>query len=361
MPYDNEYNKMLSNEVDALNRKFLLNEKMTLDPRSMVSFEGSGKLEGGFLGFLAKALVPMILPKILGNGMAGGASYECDDSMSEKEEEDQEEGKGMAGGAMYNTMRDKMEGMGKASKPYKKQSEDKYSCGMGMAGGSAFGVGVGSVRDTGEGETVGKNLGMGKSGGKKRGRKSKMGAGKLEIIHHSEGAGVAGGKKRGRKPKMAGKGVISNLGIPIISNIAGLFGLGASGAGASGGARSDPLRPEQFYPKVLAQTAPSADKSVPPAGIVDSAQNIGSSLSGFGKKGKGRSGGVRRQTKKDKEDEKLAMEIKGLKDKEGKGKSGGRKANPWMELMAKVRKEHPELKGVKAVADYIKKNNLYKK
>ena len=358
MPYDNEYNKMLSNEVDALNRKFLLNEKMTLDPKSMASFEGSGKLSGGFLGALAGALLPMILPKILGNGMAGGANCECEseDSMSEKEE-DIQEGKGMAGGAMYNTMRDKMEGMGKASKAYKKKSEDKYSCGMGMAGGSAFGIGDGSIRDTGEGDTDAKNLGMGKSGGKKRGRKSKMGAGKLEIIHHSEG-----GKKRGRKPKMAGKGVISNLGIPIISNIAGLFGLGASGAGVAGGARSDPLRPEQFYPKVLAQTAPSADKAVPPAGVVDSAQNIGSSLSGFGKKGKGRSGGVRKQNKKDKEDEKLAMEIKGLKDKEGKGKSGGRKKlSPWLEVVAKVRKEKPELKKIKDISEYIYKNGLYKK
>jgi hypothetical protein len=347
MPYENEYNQNLANEVDALNRKFLLNEKMTLDPKSMAEFSGSGKLSGGFLGALAGAVLPMLLGKLGG----GAHKCECDEeSLSDEEEEVQEgqEGKGMSGGAMYNTMRDKMEGMGKASKAYKKQSEDKYNCGMGMSGGSAFGVGVGSVRDTGEGVTDGQNLGMGKSGGKKRGRKSKMGAGVA-------GAGVAGaglnllpklakamkgGKKRGRKPKaMEGAGIISDLGIPLISNVAGLFGLGQSG-----GARSDPFRPEKFYPKVLAQTAPTADKSVPPAGIVDSAQNIGSNLSGFGKKGR------RKQSKKDKEDEKLGM-----------GKSGGRKSNPWMDLMAKVRKEHPELKGVKAVAEYIKKNNLYKK
>ena len=345
MPYENEYNQRLANDVDALNRKFLLNEKMTLDPKVMSEFSGSGKLSGGFLGALAGAVLPMVLGKLMGNGLAGGAHIceceskkkcKCDEledeeeSLSDEEVEDEEKmkGEGLAGGAMYNTMRDKMEGMGKASKLYKKQSEDKYSCGMGMSGGSAFGIGVGSVRDTGEGLTDGQNLGMGKSGGKKRGRKSKMGSGLA-------GAGVAGGKKRGRKSKkMEGSGIISDLGIPLISNVAGLFGLGKSG-----GARSDPFRPEKFQPKVLAQTAPTADKSVPPAGIVDSAQNIGSNLSGMGRKKGG----------------------KKMSSKKVSPKKGGKKANPWMELMAKVRKEHPELKGVKAVADYIKKNGLYKK
>jgi hypothetical protein len=344
MPYNNDYNEKIAENINALNRKYILNEEYTLDPKLMAQFSGSGKgkLEGGFLGALAGAVLPMVLGKLMGNGMAGGMKH-SEESMSDEEEEVQEkevkEGEGLAGGAMYNSMRDKMEGMGKASKAYKKQSEDKFNCGMGMSGGSAFGVGVGSVGDTGEGVTDAKNLSMGKSGGKKRGRKSKMGAGvsgagKLEIVHHSEGAGVAGGKKRGRRSKKEGAGFISDLGIPLISNVAGLFGLGASG-----GARSDPIRPEKFYPKVLAQTAPNADKSVPPAGIIDSAQNIGSNMSGMGKKKGGKS----------------------MLAKPKEVKAGGKKANPWMELMAKVRKERPELKGVKAVADFIKKNNLYKK
>lgn len=332
MPYNNDYNEKIAENINALNRKYILNEEYTLDPKLMAQFSGSGKgkLEGGFLGALAGAVLPMVLGKLMGNGMAGGMKH-SEESMSDEEEEVQEkevkEGEGLAGGAMYNSMRDKMEGMGKASKAYKKQSEDKFNCGMGMSGGSAFGVGVGSVGDTGEGVTDAKNLSMGKSGGKKRGRKSKMGAG-------VSGAGVAGGKKRGRRSKKEGAGFISDLGIPLISNVAGLFGLGASG-----GARSDPIRPEKFYPKVLAQTAPNADKSVPPAGIIDSAQNIGSNMSGMGKKKGGKS----------------------MLAKPKEVKAGGKKANPWMELMAKVRKERPELKGVKAVADFIKKNNLYKK
>lgn len=378
MPYDNEYNKNVSNEIDAMNRKFLLNEKMTLDPKSMVNSEG--KLSGGFLGALAGAVLPMLLGKLMGNGYSGG-KCECDShSESDKEEgeegEEEKEGKGMSGGAMYNTMRDKLEGTGKASKKYKKQSEDKYNCGMGMAGGSAFGVGVGSVRDTGEGETYGQNL----MPAKKRGRKSKMGSGvsggmfsnlkqkmeatkrqkiekygdgpvpnPIEVLAKKAIASYAeankpkeGGKKRGRKPKtMEGAGIISDMGIPLISNIAGMFGLGKSG-----GSRSDPLRPEKFFPKVLEQSAPTASKAVPPAGLFDQSLNIGSNMSGMGKskklKGRGPSGG--------------------MKNLKGMGPSGGaKKVNPWMELMAKVRKEHPELKGVKAVAEYIKKNNLYKK
>lgn len=377
MPYENDYNEKIANDIDAINNKFLLNEKMTIDPKSMVN--SKGKLSGGFLGTLAGALLPLIISKLSGNGYSGAGYSGGGDEDDEESLYDEEVGTGYSGGSMYNNMRDKLEGRGKAYKAYKKQSEDKYACGMGMAGGSAFGIGVGNVRDTGEGVTDSKNLGMGMTGGvKKRGRKSKMGSGLagggvisdlgIPVISNiaglfglgSAGAGVAGGKKRGHKSKkMKGSGVISDLGIPIISNVAGLFGLGHSGGGVAGGARSDPFRPEKFYPKVLEQTAPSADKAVPPVGIVETSQNIGSSLSGFGKKGKGRSrggvaGGMKRQTKKDKEDEKLGIEMK-VKNKVGK------KTNPWMELMSKVRKEHPHLKGVKAVIGYIKAHNLYKK
>ena len=102
-----------------------------------------------------------------------------------------------------------------------------------------------------------------------------------------------------------------------------------------------------------------------------------------------------RQTKKDKEHEKLGEELKQMDDKvkdndtikdimegvaklkKGKGgmsdrKVGGgsimvggekkeRKPNPYLTLMKKVLKEHPELKGVKQGAKYIKDNNLYQK
>lgn len=40
---------------------------------------------------------------------------------------------------------------------------------------------------------------------------------------------------------------------------------------------------------------------------------------------------------------------------------GGKKVNAWQETIQKVKKAHPELKGLKAITKYIKDNNLYKK
>lgn len=391
MPYDNDYNQRVANEIDSMNRKYVLNQDITLSHPAMAKFSGSGKLEGGFLGALAGAVLPMVLNSLMGKGYSGGANCECESVeslQSDSENEDSEkEGKGMSGGAMYNHMRDKMEGMGKASKDYKKQSEEKYMCGLGMSGGSAFGAQQGSVRDTGEGVVVPKNI-MGSA--KKRGRKSKMGSGlsggapnkdqalgflarltkdadkdavvkildelqlldKSGIVHKMKERFESGefsleeskkalgmylrrfaGYRGGRKKKMEGAGIISDLGIPIVSNLAGMFGLGKSG-GARGG--ENPIKPETFYPKHLGKSAVSADKSVPADVVPMMDKNVlrGSNMSGMGKK---------------------------KASKKASPKAGGKKANPWMELMAKVRKEHPELKGVKAVADYIKKNNLYKK
>ena len=49
------------------------------------------------------------------------------------------------------------------------------------------------------------------------------------------GYGKSGGVKRYRKHALAGSGFISDLGIPVISGLAGMFGLGKSGGGKSGG------------------------------------------------------------------------------------------------------------------------------
>jgi vacuolar-type H+-ATPase subunit H len=49
------------------------------------------------------------------------------------------------------------------------------------------------------------------------------------------GYGKSGGVKRYRKKTMSGNGFISDLGIPVISGLAGMFGLGKSGGGKSGG------------------------------------------------------------------------------------------------------------------------------
>jgi hypothetical protein len=328
MPYLNEYNEKLANDINALNREYVLNESVTLDPRSQAGFTGGAKLSGGFLGAIASALLPSLLPMVLGK-LTGQGKLKIEHYASDSDSECENK----KGGSMYNSMRDNLEGSGMASKDYKHQSEDKYNCGMGRSGGSAYGLGEGSLRDTGEGVTDSQLLQLGE-GKKKRGRKSKMGTGK------------------------SGGGIISNMGIPVISGLAGLFGLGRSGGKKmlsktqdvplsygstvpkSGGALGSKKKVNTFEPKILAQTAPTSTKAVSPVGVVDKALNIGSNMSGMGKK-RGRK-----------------SKMEGNSDKMC---GSAKKSNPWMQLMAKVRKEHPELKGVKAVIAYIKQHNLYKK
>jgi hypothetical protein len=378
MPYLNEYNEKLANDINALNREYVLNESVTLDPRSQAGFTGGAKLSGGFLGAIASALLPSLLPMVLGK-LTGQGKLKVDyDSDSDSECENKK------GGSMYNSMRDNLEGSGMASKDYKYQSEEKYNCGMGKSGGSSYGLGEGSLRDTGEGVTDSQLLQLGE-GKKKRGRKSKMGAGK------------------------SGGGIISNMGIPVISGLAGLFGLGRSGGvmppmepvavprkrmlsktqdvplsygstvPQSGGALGRKRKVNTFEPKILAQTAPTSTKAVSPVGVVDKALNIGSNLSGFGKKrgrkskmeGNGIISGLNIPVvsglaglfglgKKGKKKSQHQMPDGSMMD-DDKMCGSAKKSNPWMQLMAKVRKEHPELKGVKAVIAYIKQHNLYKK
>jgi len=316
MPYLNEYNEKLANDINALNREYVLNESVTLDPRSQAGFTGGAKLSGGFLGAIASALLPSLLPMVLGK-LTGQGKLKVDyDSDSDSENK--------KGGSMYNSMRDNLEGSGMASKDYKHQSEEKYNCGMGRSGGSSYGLGEGSLRDSGEGVTDGQLLQLGE-GKKKRGRKSKMGAGK------------------------------------------------------SGGALGRKTKVNTFEPKVLAQTAPTSTKAVSPVGVVDKALNIGSNMSGMGKKrgrkskmeGNGILSGLNIPVisglaglfglgKKGKKKSQHQMPDGSMMDDE-KMCGSAKKSNPWMQLMAKVRKEHPELKGVKAVIAYIKQHNLYKK
>ena len=47
--------------------------------------------------------------------------------------------------------------------------------------------------------------------------------------------------------------------------------------------------------------------------------------------------------------------------KKASPKAGGKKTNRWMDLIKKVKSENPQLKGLKQIVEYIKKNNLYKK
>ena len=180
--------------------------------------------------------------------------------------------------------------------------------------------------------------------------------------------------KKGQGKKKEGKG--------ILSGIVGMLGLGASGGAEAevkeGGSAF--MTPQEKVDRIVqngGNMVPVAEKRI-----------IG-----------GKKRGRKPKSNKGKEDEKLAMEVKGLKDNEMKGSgiisgiigalglgkegegakeykkkggrkllskeemppsqmSGGKKANPWMTHLANFRKDHPEFKGKKLMEEAKKE---YKK
>ena len=93
MPYDNDYNQRLAGDINSLNRKYILNEDITLSHPAMARFSGSGnqKLEGGFLGALAGAVLPMVLNSIMGKGQSGGGKCKCEYETDSEDEPLEEE------------------------------------------------------------------------------------------------------------------------------------------------------------------------------------------------------------------------------------------------------------------------------
>jgi hypothetical protein len=203
MPYDNEYNRMVADDVMRLNKKYMEHEKIT----------GQG-MSGGFLGALAGMILPQIVGAVANKVLGNGRACECPDDVAECECGDAHQagegvsgGSGFASGTMMDTGFDRTIGAGVSAgvRRYKKKS---------MAG----------CGSTGAGSTGGASCcGTGASGGRKKGKGS-TGAG-------STGAGASGGRKKG-------SGIISSLGIPLISNVAGMFGLGSTGAGSTGAGAS---------------------------------------------------------------------------------------------------------------------------
>ncbi len=82
-----------------------------------------------------------------------------------------------------------------------------------------------------------------------------------------------------------------------------------------------------------------------------------------GAKKKGRPSKALKESRKEDKQEQMKEELGDIKKitKIVKGKGKVEPSNNWKELLKTVAKEHPELKGLKAVIEYIKDNNLYSK
>lgn len=182
-------------------------------------------------------------------------------------------------------------------------------------------------------------------------------------------------KPERKKREKTAKPKIKKSGKGLLSGIVGMLGLGKEEV-KEGGAVN--MSPQDKLNKIIQE-----------GGSMIAQEQVKRSIGG---KKRGRK--PKAQTNKDKEDEKMSMEIKGLKDnetkkgsgiisgiigalglgKEGEGakeykKKGGRKlltkaemppsqmsgngkkANPWMSHLAAFRKEHPEFKGKKLMEE----------
>lgn len=181
-------------------------------------YEGEGKMHGGFWGALATLAAPL-LGKLLGQGKMTKEGH--DEFMSEVRKriaDDKEEGEMTYLGKkqMEDMLKDPAV-MRKAMKQKSVQGQiEKGKKGKKQEAARAM-VEMSQGQDEEAAQTLKKMRGKGKMKG--CGNMQRMvGAGEL-VIHH-------GGKQ---SCEMEGAGPISSLGIPIISNIAGLFGLGKEG------------------------------------------------------------------------------------------------------------------------------------
>jgi hypothetical protein len=141
----------------------------------------------------------------------------------------------MMGGAMLSKLRAEVgEGLGKGAKLYKKQDEAEYTGGSGYA--------EGTFRDTG-----------------------------FEKVKGAEG-------------DLEGAGFISDLGIPIVSGLAGLFGLGKPEELEGGMIRREPIYNPQVNKEQPLEQFAKAIRTQPEQKVVEKSVMKSSTLSGFGKR-----------------------------------------------------------------------------
>jgi hypothetical protein len=252
MPYDNAYNRSVANHVNLINKKYVAHSDMT----------GQGTVDYNQAVNIGEGLSGGANPNsMMGSGYSGGvAEYHKGPTASKKGGNEPMEPcscEDMEGGAILGFQE------GTLINPKKRESKDKSepAVSVGVLGlpelkapkpvarlpkipaagkviGNAVksnstiegggGFAAGTHMDTGEGE---KTLGAVGSG-----KKAKLTKPEMKLINMVKNKEQQGKKltkaekvrlmKLVQKDKMVGGGLLSSLGIPIVSNIAGMLGLG---------------------------------------------------------------------------------------------------------------------------------------
>jgi len=345
MPYNNLYNQAIAKQVDFINKKYVSHSDMTgqgtvdytqsvnlvggNNPNSMM---GSG-YSGGVAEYKKSSASKHACPK-------GHAVCNCDEYESDSEDEKEMEGGAILGFQDHTVIIPKKQhasteplgvkqsfgtlGLDGVNLP--KNSRDivastaipAANARTGLAsknsrtieGGNGFASGT--HMDTGVGVTMGA-VGKGRSGG----------ASPAKAV---DTLSTKGRKKKADKA-LEGKGFLSDLGIPVVSNIAGMFGLGKGEKLFVSRMKKKREAGKELSEKERARIEQMGKDNKLEGGFLQFLLPALAPVAGqlLGKVfGNGKSGGRKRQSRKDKEDEKLAMEVKGLENKEeGKGRSGG--------------------------------------
>jgi hypothetical protein len=339
MPYDTPYNRMIARETNYLNQKYVTHSDMTGQGTVDYRMSGSG-MSGGFLGALAGPLLGAVagplINKIFGGGpgvaefKSANASKKNDDYEEESENETSEceECEGGAnpravGGAILGFQEGTVLGRPKRKAKAPVRPSSSFSS-LGVPARPVAEVVVGNANKVLSSAQAMEMLGRDRPmrGMGKRGRPKKSGAGILdkfvgnvkpaqlskmdpenppeylinkymptvETKEYLPPAQREAKKARQRETAkkqasnairsaqaqetQVGSGPISNLGIPIISNIAGLFGLG----------KEKKRRGRPAKNVAMAVETVKATRGVPTK-LVEKSQQVGSSMSGFGKSG----------------------------------------------------------------------------
>ena len=350
MPYNNLYNQAIAKEVDFINRKYVSHSDMTgqgtidytqsvnlvggNNPNSMM---GSG-YSGGVAEYKKSSASKHACPK-------GHAVCNCDEYESDSEDEKEMEGGAILGFQDHTVIIPKKQHasteplgvkqsfgtLGLDGKNLPKNSRDIVASTAIPAANARTGLASKNSRtiEGGNGFAAGTHMDTGVG--------ATMGA---------VGNGRSGGRKKKADKALEGKGFLSDLGIPVVSNIAGMFGLGKGEKLFVARMKKKREAGKELSEKERARVEQMGKDNKLEGGFLQfllpalapvAGQVLGNVVGKIF--GKGKSGGKskypvnkvlgeylekNKQSRKDKEDEKLAMEVKGLENKEeGKGRSGG--------------------------------------